>query len=189
MRMRQAPLSYFCAAAFAAVMLTGCLGGRLHSEEPPGVRLQGVWKLNRGASQDPQKIIDALRAQAEKKSRRALNAPPVPVSSGGGGGGRTAEGKAQPEALGARTGEEGVAGEALGVGWVVEVEVANVADVLDLGEWDGGDAAGEIEEVDDTVSVRGAGADEAGQGEIAREGVSEKAANDDLFVRRRHGSP
>jgi hypothetical protein len=88
MRMRQAPLSFFCAAAFAAVILTGCLGGRLHSEEPPGLRLQGVWKLNRGASQDPQKIIDALRAQADKKIRRAMNAPPVPVSSGGGGGRR-----------------------------------------------------------------------------------------------------
>jgi hypothetical protein len=88
MRMRQAPLSHFCAVAFAAAMLTGCLGGRLHSDEPPGVRLQGVWKLNRGASQDPQKIIDALRAQADKKIRRAMNAPPVPVSSGGGGGRR-----------------------------------------------------------------------------------------------------
>jgi len=85
MRMRQAPLTFFWLPAFAAAMLTGCLGSRLHSESPPGVRLEGVWKLNRTASQDPQKIIEALRAQAEKKIRHAMNAPPVPVSGGGGG--------------------------------------------------------------------------------------------------------
>ena len=82
MRMRQAPLTIFCAAAFAAAMLTGCLGGRLHSEEPPGVRLQGIWKLNRAASEDPQPIIERLRDEANKKIRRAMSASMRTTSAG-----------------------------------------------------------------------------------------------------------
>jgi hypothetical protein len=49
--------------------------------------LQGVWKLNRAASDDPQKIIDTLQAEAEKKIRRAMSAAgqePVPGERGPG---------------------------------------------------------------------------------------------------------
>ena len=70
-----------------------------------------------------------------------------------------AEGQAEPEAFGAGAGEEGAAGEALGVGGVGEVEVADVADVLDVVEEEGDDAAGEVEQVDRarlrTKSARG----------------------------------
>jgi hypothetical protein len=67
----------------------------------------------------------------------------------------TAKGHAEPETFGARFGEEGAPGEALGVGVVVEVEFADVADVLDVVEKKRGDAAGEVEEVDCAVSDEG----------------------------------
>ena len=92
-----------------------------------------------------------------------------------------AEGEAEPEAFGAGAGEEGAAGEALGVGGVREVEVADVADGLDVVEGQGDDAAGEVEEIER------AGVDEGGVREIAGEGVSGEAAHDDLFARGGHG--
>ena len=67
-----------------------------------------------------------------------------------------AEGEAEPEAFGAGAGEEAAAGEALGVLRVGEVEVANVADGLDVVEGQGEDAAGEVEEVDRVVANDGA---------------------------------
>ncbi len=57
-------------------VLTGCFGAHFAPETPKGVELQGVWRLNRTASDDPQKVIDTLRADALKKLRRAMNAPP-----------------------------------------------------------------------------------------------------------------
>ncbi len=76
-------------AVLAAAMLSGCIGSRLSSEAPPGAQLQGVWKLNRAASDDSQKIIAGLREEALKKIRRAMNAPPpVPVTGDEGGGSR-----------------------------------------------------------------------------------------------------
>jgi hypothetical protein len=64
----------FAAALAAAALVSGCVGGHLSSETPPGAGLQGVWKLNRSDSDDPGKIIDTLRAEAQKKIRRAMNA-------------------------------------------------------------------------------------------------------------------
>lgn len=90
--MLRAPVSLVCAALLGAAVLTGCLGARLSPETPTGVRLQGVWKLNRAASDDPQKTIDALRAEALKKIRRAMNAPPPTTVSGPGGGGQRGRG-------------------------------------------------------------------------------------------------
>jgi len=75
-----------CVALFAAVALSGCLGSRLEPEAQPGVHIAGIWKLNRAASDDPQKITTALRTEAEKKIRRAMNAAPPPTVYGGGGG-------------------------------------------------------------------------------------------------------
>ena len=54
-------------------VLTGCFGAHFAPETPKGVELQGVWRLNRTASDDPQKVIDTLRAEALKKLRRAMN--------------------------------------------------------------------------------------------------------------------
>jgi hypothetical protein len=92
MPMLRAPVSLVCAALFGAALLTGCLGARLSPETPTGVRLQGVWKLNRAASDDPQKTIDALHAEALKKIRRAMNAPPPSPTGGPGGGGQRGRG-------------------------------------------------------------------------------------------------
>jgi hypothetical protein len=78
-------------ALLMPVALAGCFGAHFAPETPKGVELQGVWKLNRAASDDPQKAIDMLREEALKKLRRAMNAPPPSQSgdqNGGGGGGR-----------------------------------------------------------------------------------------------------
>ena len=48
-----------CAAA--VVGLGACAAGRLSSEPPPGVTLEGAWKLDHGTSDDPQKIIERVR--------------------------------------------------------------------------------------------------------------------------------
>ena len=77
MPMLRAPRSFIYVAVLSFATLTGCFGPQLApaaSKPPPN--LQGVWRLNRTASEDPQKIIDRLRAEADKKIRRALNAPP-----------------------------------------------------------------------------------------------------------------
>jgi hypothetical protein len=76
MSILRAPRPMVCATLLLVVALTGCIGTRLSPETPKGVQLQGVWRLNRTASDDPQKIIDRLKAEAQKKLRRALNAPP-----------------------------------------------------------------------------------------------------------------
>jgi hypothetical protein len=78
-----------CVALLATVALSGCFGTRLRSESQGAVHIAGIWKLNRSASDDPQKIIALLRTEAEKKIRRAMNAaPPSTVYSGGGGQGQ-----------------------------------------------------------------------------------------------------
>lgn len=59
-----------------------------------------------------------------------------------------AKGHAEPEAFGAGASEEGAAGEAFRVGGIVEVEVADIADVFDVVEKKGDDSASEVEEVD-----------------------------------------
>ncbi|HEY0341481.1 MAG TPA: hypothetical protein VGC34_11795, partial [Steroidobacteraceae bacterium] len=78
-------------ALLMPMALAGCFGAHFAPETPKGVELQGVWKLNHTASDDPQKVVDTLRAEALKKLRRAMNAP-QPSSmgdpNGGGGGGR-----------------------------------------------------------------------------------------------------
>jgi hypothetical protein len=76
MSILRAPRPMVCATLLLVVVLAGCIGTRLSPETPKGVQLQGVWRLNRTASDDPQKIIDRLNAEAQKKLRRALNAPP-----------------------------------------------------------------------------------------------------------------
>jgi hypothetical protein len=101
-QVRSAPA---CIVLLAALALSGCLGSRLKPESEPGVHIAGVWKLNRVESEDPQKIITALRAEAEKKIRRAMNAAPPPTVYGGGQsqgrgrrrGGGSGGGAAEPE--------------------------------------------------------------------------------------------
>jgi hypothetical protein len=79
-----APWSVVRAAVLLAVLtLAGCIGSHLAPESPKGVQLQGVWRLNRAASDDPQKSIDKLKAEAQKKLNRAMNAQPQMESQGG----------------------------------------------------------------------------------------------------------
>jgi hypothetical protein len=76
--------STVCATLLLVILtLAGCIGSHLAPEAPKGVQLQGVWRLNRAASDDPQKIIDKLRAEAQKKLNRAMNAPPPMENQGG----------------------------------------------------------------------------------------------------------
>jgi hypothetical protein len=58
-----------CVAAAAA--LAGCAAGSgLAPERPAGVSLAGAWKLDHAASDDPQKLLDQMRAEAFKIIRR-----------------------------------------------------------------------------------------------------------------------
>ena len=49
-----------------ACLLPGCMGSRLTEEPPPGVSLAGAWRLDHGASDDPQKVLEHMRAEAMK---------------------------------------------------------------------------------------------------------------------------
>ena len=57
----RATLLLLCMASLAA-----CAGPRLADEAPAGVNLAGHWKLDHAASDDPQKLLDHMRAQALK---------------------------------------------------------------------------------------------------------------------------
>ena len=58
----------------AAIVLPGCAGSRPAEEAPPGVNLAGAWKLDHGAGDDPQKVLDHMRAEVLK----ILGHPPQP---------------------------------------------------------------------------------------------------------------
>src|ERR1019366_3135170 len=109
------------------------------------------------------------------------------VEQGAVGGGEAfelvsrAEGDAEPEALGAGAGEEGAASKALGVDGVGEVEVADVADGLDVAEGQGEDAAAQVEEIDRVI------ADEGDVGQVAGECVPGETPDDDFLTRVGHG--
>jgi hypothetical protein len=88
MPMLRAPKSLLSVALVAMLTLTGCFGAGLKPAGTNDPHLQGIWRLDRAASQDPQKIIDKLREEAENKLKRALNAPPPMAPMSGGRGGR-----------------------------------------------------------------------------------------------------
>ncbi|MBS0364596.1 MAG: hypothetical protein JSR67_02085 [Proteobacteria bacterium] len=50
----------------AAVILAGCSGPRLAADTPRGVDFSGLWKLDRAASDDPQKVLEQMRAEARR---------------------------------------------------------------------------------------------------------------------------
>jgi len=88
-------------ACAAAAVLGGCAGARLSAEPPAGMSLAGAWKLDHAASDDPQKALEQMRAQALKIiSRRqqqlaAQAAAPVRPGTRGGAG---QAGQQEPEA-------------------------------------------------------------------------------------------
>ena len=71
-----------CAAA--ATTLAGCAGSRLSPDAPAGVNLAGAWKLDRSASDDLQKVLDRMRAEAFRRIARRVTAGPRPDGRGGG---------------------------------------------------------------------------------------------------------
>jgi hypothetical protein len=68
-----------CAAAVTA--LTGCATGK--SEAPAGVNLAGNWKLDPTASDDPQKVLAQMRAEAYKIINRGPQPTPPPLPHNG----------------------------------------------------------------------------------------------------------
>lgn len=100
-----------------AAPLAGCVGAQLAAAPASGAALAGTWKLNPATSDDPQKIIERMRAEALQ--RMGHRRPPVAVQRAGarGGTGRAAQGDSQdstqqdifetdePTAHGTRTGQ------------------------------------------------------------------------------------
>jgi hypothetical protein len=80
--------------------LAGC-GGHLAEAPAPGASLAGAWKLNPTTSDDPQKVIERMRAQAlQRMGRQEQTAPPQQVAThhhGGAGGAADTQGGAQQE--------------------------------------------------------------------------------------------
>lgn len=77
--------------ACAAAVLAGCAGGP-KAESPAGVMLAGNWKLSHTLSDDPQRVIATMRAQALKIIARS--SPGMDDSLRGGPGGRGGAGRA-----------------------------------------------------------------------------------------------
>ncbi len=87
-------------AALLAAQLAGCATG-FKADAPAGVSLAGAWKLDHALSDDPQVVIDKMRAEALKEIRRASESQPPPMTRGGGPGGAGGAGAVQqPEAEG-----------------------------------------------------------------------------------------
>jgi hypothetical protein len=53
-----------------AAPLAGCAGRQLAAEPAAGPSIAGAWKLNPAASDDPQKIIERMRAEATQRINR-----------------------------------------------------------------------------------------------------------------------
>jgi hypothetical protein len=62
-----------------AVMLGGCGGTSLKPDAPVAANLAGSWKLDHGASDDPQKILERMRAEANRIISRQSASPPPPM--------------------------------------------------------------------------------------------------------------
>jgi hypothetical protein len=86
-------------AALLAAQLTGCATG-LKAEAPAGVSLAGAWKLDHAMSDDPQVVINRMRAEALKQMHRAGEyQPQPPVPRGGRAGSAAPVQQAQGEEL------------------------------------------------------------------------------------------
>jgi hypothetical protein len=65
-----------------ASLLAGCAGSRLADEPAPGVNLAGSWRLDHSASDDPQKVLDQMRAEALKIIARQSQQVSMPARGG-----------------------------------------------------------------------------------------------------------
>jgi hypothetical protein len=78
-------LTLLAACVAAGLALCSCADSRLSNEPAAGVSLAGPWKLDRAASDDPQKLLATMRAQAIKiisRHQAAMAAAPPPVRGG-----------------------------------------------------------------------------------------------------------
>jgi hypothetical protein len=91
--------------ACIAAALAGCAGGP-KAEAPAGVTLAGNWKLNHSLSDDPQKVIARMRAQALKIMARMSGGGPEETARGGPAGRGGAGGTQSPDANAALTPDE-----------------------------------------------------------------------------------
>jgi hypothetical protein len=66
--------------------LAGCVGAQLAAAPAPGASLAGAWKLNPATSDDPQNVIDRMRAEAIQRMARQTQQVTVPQPSMRGGG-------------------------------------------------------------------------------------------------------
>jgi hypothetical protein len=71
-------------------LLCACVGacagaGRLGATAPAGVNLAGSWKLDHGASDDPEKIYDKIRRQRAARYEEEVPAPQRQRGQGAGG--------------------------------------------------------------------------------------------------------
>jgi hypothetical protein len=94
-----------------------------------------------------------------------------------------AKGHAQPQALGPRTGKEGPPGKAFRVHRIVQVEVADVTDMLDVVEKKRDDPSRQVEKLNPPV------ADEGRERQVPGKCFASEAADDDLFVGGGHSAP
>jgi len=76
-----------------AVVLSGCAGMGL--EPPAGVSLAGSWKIDHGAGDDPQKVLDRMRAEAFKIMGRRAEAAAPPARAAGARGAPTSPAAAE----------------------------------------------------------------------------------------------
>ena len=126
------------------------------------------------------------RVESSSSSGRACSWRAAARRSGARGGealeqiGVVAEGKSNPETVAARPGEKGPAEEAFRIAGVAQVEVAYVADGLDLDEREGVEPSFEIEEGDASSF------DESAGSKVTMPEVSLKAPEDYLFLRTGH---
>jgi|HubBroStandDraft_1064217.scaffolds.fasta_scaffold02154_8 hypothetical protein len=60
-----------------AAPLAGCVGARLAAAPAAGASISGAWKLNHVTSDDPQKVIDHMRAEAARRIARQAQQAPV----------------------------------------------------------------------------------------------------------------
>lgn len=71
-----------------AASLAGCIGAQLAAAPAPGASLAGAWKLNPATSDDPQKVIERMRAEAIQRMGRQGQQVTVPQPGVHGGRGR-----------------------------------------------------------------------------------------------------
>jgi hypothetical protein len=82
---RARSLTLLAASIAAGLGLGGCAGSRLSTEPAAGVSLAGPWKLDHAASDDPQKLLATMRAQAIKiitRHQAAMASAPPPMRGG-----------------------------------------------------------------------------------------------------------